>query len=302
MEGKKTWVLQNAKNVLLMILGTFVLAFGTAVFIVPFNLVVGGVSGLALIFDGLITFEFLNVEIWIAIITWGLFFLGWILLGNAFALKTLISTIVYPIGVWLSSYLVDPNVLGGLFYLQSSPHTELALILASVAGGVMVGVGCALTFLCGGSTGGVDIIAFTICKFFKRLKSSIVIFMIDASVIVAGMLINHDLIISLLGILSALITAIVIDKIFLGGNVAFVAQIVTDYPDQINRAVIEKMERSTTILDAVGGYTLATKKMLMVSFNMRQYAQLLQIVHTHDKNAFVTIHRAHEVNGEGWTR
>ncbi len=302
MANQKEWLLKNAKNLLLMILGTWILAFGTAVFIIPFDMVVGGMSGIALVLDALIPLEFFTVEVLIAIVTWGLFLFGWLLLGNAFALKTLISAIVYPIGVWAFSFLVDPAVLGGMFYLQESAYQELSLVLAAVAGGALIGVGCALTFLCGGSTGGVDIIAFAVCKAFKRLKSSSVLFFVDAIIIAAGMFLHQDLIISLLGIFSAMITATVIDKIFLGGNAAFVAQIVTDQPDAINHAVIETMQRSTTILDAVGGYSRTSKKMLLVSFPMRQYARLIEVINDHDQNAFVTIHRAHEINGEGWTR
>jgi uncharacterized membrane-anchored protein YitT (DUF2179 family) len=61
------------------------------------------------------------------------------------------------------------------------------------------------------------------------------------------------------------------------------------------------MSRTTTIVDAVGGYSGENKKLVMVSFNMRQYPVFTQIISSIDKNAFVTIHRAHEINGEGWT-
>ncbi len=299
---KRARARKNIKNILLMILGTLILSFGTAVFIIQFDLVVGGMSGLSLILKAFIKWEFLTVDRIITILTWLLFFAGWIILGRGFAIKTLISAIFYPIGVSLCLLLVDPNVLGGMFCLKEGAHQELSLLLAAVGGGGCVGTGCALTFMCGGSTGGVDIIAFTICKIFKRVKSSTVLFAIDSTIIIIGMFITQDLILSMLGILSAVISATVIDKVFVGGSAAFVAQIVTECPEEINRAVIEQMERSTTILDVVGGYSQSSKKMLLVSFNMRQYAQLLQVVHACDKKAFVTIHKAHEINGEGWTR
>ena len=80
------------------------------------------------------------------------------------------------------------------------------------------------------------------------------------------------------------------------------AQIVTENGEEINRAVIEQMDRSTTILKATGGYSKREKQMLTVSFNMRQYAQLMNIVRRADASAFVTVWRAHEISGEGWTR
>ncbi len=302
MGAKKEWLLKNAKNLIFIVLGTWALSLGTAIFIVPFDLVVGGMSGLALVIDALIPGEWISFEVVLTIVTWVLFFAGWIIMGRGFAMKTLISTIVYPIGTWIFGFLVDPNVLVGIFYLQSSVHSELALVIAAVGGGALIGIGCALTFLCGGSTGGVDIFAFAICKVFKRLKTSYVIFFVDASIIGMGLILNRDLVLSILGVFSAMVTALVIDKVFLGGTAGFVAQIVTTRHEEINRDVIEKMGRSTTILDAIGGYSQTPKKMMLVSFNMNEYSKLLQIIHACDRSAFVTIHKAHEINGEGWTR
>lgn len=293
-------ILHVAKNISLVILGTLVLAFGTSVFILPMNIVSGGVSGIAIVLKLLLPFEFITIDMIVFALTWLLFFMGLFILGRSFALKTLISSLIYPFAVSLFLKLVDPNVLGGFFYLAGYANTDLALILCASVGGVFIGLGCALTFIGGGSTGGVDIIAFSICKMFKRLKSSAVIFAVDAAIVILGMFVLKNLIISLLGILSALIMAMMIDRVFLGGRAAFVAHIVTDKHEDINTEIIKKLDRTTTILDARGGYSNVDKKMLMVSFNMSQYAELLSIVGKYDPRAFVIIHRAHEINGEGW--
>ncbi len=298
---KKDW-LRMAKNVGLTILGTLVLAFGTAIFILPFSLVAGGMSGMAIVLDRMIPLDFLTEDLIITILTWGLFLAGLFLLGKSFAAKTLISAIVYPLGISLFLELSDPNVLGGFFYMQGAEHGQISFLLAALFGGVFVGTGCALTFLGGGSTGGTDIIAFTICKIFPRLKSSVVIFSVDAVIVISGMFIVGDLVISLLGILSAFIASAVIDKVFLGGGQALIAEIISDEYEAINRDVIKKLERTTTILDTTGGYTGKPKKMLSVCCTMREYADLIGIVNRHDKTAFMTVYRAHEVNGEGWTR
>ncbi len=304
MKGKysSVYVWTAVKNLLCVIAGTLILAFGTAVFILPFDLVAGGMSGMAIIIENVIPFEFITIDIVITILTWGLFFLGLVFLGRAFAAKTLISTIIYPIALSLFLRLTDPGVLGGFFCLESSEYGELSLFLAAAAGGVFVGAGCAVTFLGGGSTGGVDIISFSVCKIFKRLRSSAVIFVIDATTVLLGMFIIGDLVLTLLGILSAFLAATVVDKLFLGGSKAFIAHVITDKYDEINTEIIEKLERTTTILEGKGGYSGSSKKMLMVSFTMAQYAQFMSIITRIDKNAFMTVHPAHEINGEGWTR
>ena len=302
MKLSKNEVWNHTRNILLVVVGTLILAFGTAVFILPFNLIAGGMSGLAIVIDALIPAEFLTVDLIITILTWGLFFLGFIIFGKGFAAKTLISAIIYPAGTSLFLRLTEPDVLGGLFCLNESSYTELPLILAATVGGALVGIGCSLTFFGGGSTGGTDIIAFILCKLFKRLKSSTAMFLTDVTIVLLGVFLTNDLILSMLGIVSAMIIAIMIDKIFLGGSSAFVAQIVTDYGEEVNRAIIDEASRTTTIFEVRGGYSGKDKKMLTITFSMQHYTLLMDIVRRVDPAAFITIWRAHEIRGEGWTQ
>ncbi len=297
---KEIW--NQARNILLAVAGTLIVAFGTSVFLLPFNLVAGGMSGLAIVIDALIPAEFITVDMIIAVLTWSLFLVGLLLFGKGFAAKTLISAIVYPIGTSLFLKLVDPNVLDGLFCLTASEYTELPLILSATVGGALVGAGCAITFFSGGSTGGTDIIAFVLCKIFKRLKSSTAMFLTDVTIVLLGVFLTRDLVVSLLGVVAAMLIAIVIDKIFLGGTSAFVAQIVTDYGEEVNRAIIEQAGRTTTIFEVKGGYSGKNKQMLTITFSMRHYTLLMDIVRSVDPAAFVTIWRAHEIRGEGWTK
>ncbi len=288
------------KNLSLVVLGTIVLAFGCAVFVVPFGMVTGGVTGLAVVFEEIFG-ELVSVELVVTILTWGLFLLGLIALGRDYAAKTLIASLIYPLALALFMKLVSPDVLDGFFYLQGSAHGELSLVIASLFGGVCIGTGCALTFIGGGTTGGLDIVAFIICKIFKKLKSSVVIFLLDAATILLGMFATGDLVITLLGIIAAFVGAIVIDRIFLGRSQAYTAQIVSEHHRELRVAIRDEVKRTTTVISVVGGYSGEEKVMLMVSFTMRQYADLINAINKIDKRAFVTIHRAHEINGEGWT-
>lgn len=283
------------KNIALIAVGTVVLSFGTAVFIIPFDLVAGGVSGFSIVINKALGGA-LSVDLLITVFTWLLFFLGVFTLGKDFAAKTLLSSVIYPIGISLFGRLAH----SGFLDLSNSTYPQLAVLLSALFGGVLVGVGCALTFLGGGSTGGVDIIAFTVCKFFKRLRSSVVIFIIDASAVLLGVFVIGDTVLTLLGIITALVSAVAVDKIFLGGSRAFVAQIVSDRYDELNRAVIERLKRTATLIDVTGGYSGKPKKMLSVSFSYRQYSELMRIVSGTDRSAFMTVYQAHEVGGEGW--
>lgn len=301
---KKEWM-NSIKNFLLVVAGTFVLAIATELFILPANLNTGGISGIAMLFQyaGLTT-GFFTTEVIITIFTWGLFIVGLIFLGWKFSLQTLVSTIFYPIFIFFLEWLV-----GKWDWLLITNSVSLigrdavAQLMCAIFGGAFVGAGIAITFLGGGSTGGVDIITFILCKYIKTLKSSISIFVIDATIVILGVIINpdHDLALALLGVLSAFVAAMMIDKLFIGSSKSFVAYIVTEKYEKITNDIINVLDRTTSILDIEGGYSKTMKKMVMVSFTMRQYSQLMGIITSNDRRAFVTIHQAHEINGEGFT-
>ena len=91
---KEAW--KKVRNILMTVVGSLILAFGISVFLLPFNLVSGGMSGLSIIINAVIPFEFVTIELINAVLTWVLFFIGFLVFGKEFAAKTLISAIVYP--------------------------------------------------------------------------------------------------------------------------------------------------------------------------------------------------------------
>ena len=306
-------------NLLYVLFGSMALAMGVGMFLKPFNLVSGGVSGLSIALYNITgPWDLLNIadhnytmEFITTVLTWVVFFIGWIFLGRKFALKTLISSLCYTLFLPLVTTLATADwFFGGIFNLQNYVSTAegaagteyAAAIIAAVFGGLLVGAGCALTFRGGGSTGGLDVFALIVVKFFKKAKSSVWVFIFDASVVLFGIFAVGDFIMSLLGITSAFVVAFVIDKVFIGEKKAFIANIISDEHAKIRKAIISKLDRTCTIIDAKGGFTDAKRPIIMVSFTMPEYAALLAIVESIDKNAFITIHRAHEINGEGFTK
>lgn len=293
-------------NAAWVIAGSIILAFGFAVFVFPFDLVTGGVSGFSVALVKILPFDFLTVDMCVAILTWVLFFVGLIFLGKAFALKTLLSSIVYPIALSLWMRLLEIEAVGDLLNLAKNydpENPDYALpIIAAVVGGVLVGLGCALTFRGGGSTGGLDILALICAKYIRGAKDSVMVFLFDALVVVIGLFVMKDIVMCLLGVASAFVCAIVIDKVLLGRSKSFIAHIVSEKHEEINKAILTKLERGSTVISAHGGYTGEEHPMIMVSFTMSQYSAVMTIIKTIDKNAFVTIHLAHEIKGEGWTK
>ncbi len=294
-------ILLQAKNFALVALGTLVLAMGTALFILPNNLLVGGVSTIAIIISELLGGKFLSLEMLITILTVTFFVIGLIFLGVHFALKTLISSIFYPLGIALFTYMSTLPFFAQFLGTGQNGASETA-ILSALFGGVFIGTGCAMAFLGGGSTGGVDIIAFIIVKYIKGLTQGTAVFIIDGTLIFLGLLVSGNLTLALLGVFSAFITATVIDKIFVGRSRALIAHIISEKTLLINQRIQSELLRSSSIVPVEGGYSGKFYKMLLVTFSMSQYRTLLDIVHTTDPSAFLIITPAHQIYGYGWTQ
>lgn len=205
-------LLEKIKSFALVFLGTLVLAFGTAVFLIPFELVAGGISGIAIVFSELTGGSVLTVEAAITTLTWASFLLGLFALGKGFALKTLLSSAVYPLFVTL---MIESGL--GNFFLSLLPNV-FGTLIAALLGGALVGLGLGLSFYAGGSTGGVDILALVLCKNIPRLRTPTVILAIDSAVILLGAFVIRDIKTTLLGILSAFVAALTIEFAFKNGK------------------------------------------------------------------------------------
>jgi len=191
--------MKQIKNTLFIVVGTSILAFGISVFILPHNLVVGGVSGLAIVIEGIILHGIISVDALVSVLSWAFFIIGVFTLGISFAAKTLLSTVIYTTLVPLFSYLSNT------FFFEREGTGQ---VLFATLGGIFVGVGCALTFIGGGSTGGVDIVALMLCKYFPRLKTSAIIFITDFTVVLLGAFAVRNFALTLLGVLSACACAV----------------------------------------------------------------------------------------------
>ena len=292
MENKKS-IKRSLIRILYVILGSAILGLGAGFFLGPHNIVSGGLTGIGIIFQALFNWN-LDTVVWVLQIAY--FFLGFIFLGKNMALKTIIATIVYPATLTLGGYLASLDILGFSTFFESS--NAMGQILAAVFGGVFVGAGVGLTFLGGGSTGGVDILVLIIQKFTKS-KTSKLTFLVDGLIVLAGLAAMGDIGITLIGIVSAFITAIMIDKIFDTENNVIVSIISKKYVE-LNKIILEKLDRGSTIVDATGGYSQQGVKMLQVVLERREYYVLEDIIAEEDPQAFMFMSKVSSVRGEGF--
>lgn len=280
----------------LILIGAILLAFGTGMFLIPNRINAGGLSGIAIVLKA--ANPWFEEDLVVLVLTWGFFILSLIFLGLKFTIKSLVSSLVYPLLLILFSRLpFFQNLIHTTFFVNQETTKTL---IAGIFGGAFVGAGVAITFLGGGSTGGVDIIVFIINKF-TSIKQSILSFIVDGSIIVIGIFALGDMIASLIGVIAAFITAMMIEYIFVGRSRALTAMIISrDHAKEINEYIQNEMERGSTFFKVEGGYKRHEYELIMVTFDRKEYANLINHVSHIDKKAFLTVIQANEVLGEGF--
>lgn len=271
-------------NSLVIILGNIMLAIATTMFILPFNIDNGGLSGISVILE-----RWFNPAIVIFVLNWILFFVGLIFLKKDFALKTLLSTIVYPVVVNLL------YVINAASYITGDLDDPL---LAAIIAAILIGTGLGLVYKVGGSTGGVDVISVMLHKYLG-IKISHSTFIIDSIIVSTGLFmvsVNS----SLYGIICVIIGSYLIEVITIRGNSSYMMHIVSDKMELINDYIINELERGSTIISAKGGIHKDEKEMIEVIFNEKEYYRIKHEIQKIDKDAFLSVYKAVNVYGNGF--
>lgn len=279
---------KNIKELLLeygqVILGNLALAIGVAWFILPNNVLTGGVAGIAVALTPLVN---MSATMIINILTFSLFLIGALILGKKFALKTLMSTILYPFFLTLLS-----NVCADYFIMNP--------FLATIYGGALMGIGVGLVFRTGASTGGTDIPPLIINKY-TNISLSTLVLITDALTVLLGATV-YGLEAALTGIISVWISSYMIDKTLLfGGQKAKNVLIISLKYKEIVQQIQDSLGRGVTIINANGGYSNDYKPVIMSVVSKKQFPHLQHIISVIDSEAFVIVTEAKEVQGLGFT-
>ena len=269
----------------MIVLGNLAIAIGVSFFILPSNILSGGVAGIAVALEPVFHIE---PRLVINGLTIGLYILGAVLLGKQFALKTFVSTIVYPLfitvlGIWFADVRITSNPL-----------------LASIYGGIFVGTGIGLVYRVGGSTGGMDIPPFIINKYTHIPLSSLVM-MIDGLTVLLGAIV-YGIEASMIGLVSVWVCGQVINKLItLGAREAKNVLIISEKHDEVIQQIYQQIDRGVTILHATGAYTQQEKPVIMVVLYKKQFIELNRVIAAVDPEAFVIVSDVNEVQGRGFT-
>ena len=270
-------------NSLMVIVGTFILAFAVGAFLLPGNILSGGVAGVAVLMEPIFH---IDKTLMVSLLTYGLFFIGALFLGKEFCIQTILSSLLYPVAL---SIVTNLNI-----------HIEASQFLLSLYGGLIAGVGVALVLKTGASTGGMDIPPLIIHKY-TGIDISKLVMLVDAITVTSGLFIYgiEDV---LIGLVSVYTTGIAISKVMaFPGEKAKKVEIITDKWEEINKNINEELSRGTTLFDAKGGYTFEDRKVILACISDKEYPKLVEIIKKGDPKAFVITNDVTEIHGEGFT-
>lgn len=280
-----------AKDYMFILLGTFVMAIGYVVFIDPLKLAPGGVYGIAIVLHHVFNFP---IGLSGLCLDLPLLLIGTLWLGPKFGAKTVV-------GVFgLSGFIT----LWEVIYSSGAPLVPdpSAQFILTLVGGVIIGLGLGLIFKSRSTSGGTDIIAMILSKYFKHIPVGKLIIIVDSTVVLLTLVIpDFDWTIPLYSWLVIYIEGVVVDMVIAGGRSGKAVLIISKNPEPIKDFILNDLQRGGTYLKGVGMYHNEEKNIIYTNVTRKQLPQLIHQVHEIDPKAFLSIVEASEVLGEGFT-
>lgn len=272
------------KDYFLILIGAILQAGALRVFLIPARLASGGVSGLAQIINNFTSWP---IGVMVVMGNIPLFILGWRFLGGTrFAARTAFAILSFSI-------LVDIPL--GFLPLDGITHD---IVLNSLYGGVISGIGFGLVYRGRGTSGGSDILA-RILSHWRGIPVSQSYLMTDALIIfLAGISFSWEN--ALYALVMLYVSGIAAESISQGSNILRTGLIITAQPEPIIEEIFIRLHRGVTVMDGKGAYSGQDKSVLLCVVTRAEIPHLKALTKEFDPKAFLIIGQAHEVRGEGF--
>ena len=272
------------RSIVAMLLGNFAVAAAVIIFIAPQGIILGGSTGIALALTHYISFP---LSATVFIINMLFFVTGFVCLGKKFALTTIANSILYPLAMSLLEQLP----------IAGKPITD-NIMLAAVFGGVLMGGGIGLLLRAGGSSGGTDIPALILNKYF-HLNVSALLYVIDGLVLCSQAFFSSIEQI-LYGIFVLALFTMTMNRIMLMGKSQIQLFIISDESETIRQQILAE-DAGATMFYVEKAYTGKQGKCIMCVIPRRKLYPITQLISATDPDAFFTISEVNEVRGAGFS-
>lgn len=284
------------KDLLIITIGVIITAFGLVLFMIPYNIIAGGVSGLAIIFN-----HFFGWWVGLQMLIYNLilFLLSFKLLGTGLGIKSVYSAILLSVFTDLlqQGFNMD-HLIPNLIEKSGSSSVEITL-LSAFYGGLITGFGMGLVIWKGSTTGGTDIIAMILNKVFSISVGTSL--MITDTIITASSIFINPLL-PMYGVMAIFITARTIDGVLEGFESTRTILVISDHYEDIKNDIFNVLDRGVTYLKGVGSFSGQDKIVLMVVLSRNEIGTLKKIIDNRDKNAFMVVLPNTEAIGYGFKK
>ena len=267
-----------------LIIGCISMSIGINMFFKPHTIAPGGLSGLSVVLNKVTGVSVSTIMLLIGV---PLVIFAFKILGGKNSIKTLIGTVIFSITVNITSPLADITATNDL-------------LLASISGAILLGIGIGIMFRADASTGGTDLIALILSKKFPGIKVTKFMIFLDSFVVISSGIASQNIEIALYSAIALYIMVKVADAIIEGFDYSKAFFIISNHADDIKEVITNELDRGVTILDGRGGYTDEKKQVLLVVVSKNQEIYLKKLVKSADPSAFIIVSNVHEVLGEGF--
>lgn len=284
----------------LLLIGSFLFAVGDVMFVNPYLLAPGGTYGLANVFNTLwpwkISYYALCMDIPLLII-------GTLVLGPKFGWKTVFSTIMISVFVWVleSTWGYGPVIHDGL--LPDAPAGALGFVpdyfLDTLLAGLIYGVAIGMVFKSGATSGGSDIISMILNKYTKISLGTLVM-IVDSTITLTTFVAFKQIRLPIYSILLIFIESKVIDLVIEGVKNYKTLFIISDKDEEIRQCVLHEIRRGGTCFTGVGLYAGAERKMIYTTVSRTEMIRLKSCIYRIDPNAFINVIDSNEIMGQGF--
>lgn len=266
------------------VVGAFVMAIGVSLFLLPNQLSSGGITGIATI-----TYYLLNIPMgtMILLVNIPLFIMAIFKIGKSFFIKSMVGTVTL-------SFFID-------FLDRIEPLTN-DRFLASIYGGIIIGLGTAIILKVNSSTGGTDLVSYIVREYKPTISLSRVIIIIDIVIVSLNVIFFKQIEIGLYSTIAIYLMGKIIDILFEGIYFTKLLLIISDKNEEIAKQIGEKIKRGTTGLYGKGMYTEEEKLVLICAASRGDIAKIKMIARKIDPNSFIVITNSREVVGLGFKK
>lgn len=270
------------REVLFTVIGTAITSFAVSVLLTPNKIVCGGGSGLSTIL-----YQTLSVPpgLTLAVFNALLLLAGIRILGKQFIVNTLFGAGMLSIFVQVFSYI--------------PPLTD-NIILASVFGGVLYGVGIGIVFAMGATTGGTDILGRLIQHKLPQFPVGKLLLIVDGLIILLALISFKNVELVLFGIISLFISTYTIDWLIRRLNISKMAFVITEQGEEISELLISTSTRGVTVINAIGAYSSQEKSILFCALKEWEITDFQRKILEQDENAFIVYSEAQQIKGKGF--